>query len=156
MWKQHKMGHIILVGPSMSDVDRRLDSMLCKDGYDLQSTALREMSFNDFVVFIGYFFPFANAITPRVGMIHNGLRFGVKDAAKILSMVDVPPEVNLHRIHLPTSYCLKDAKGRPGCNSCCKQCHKRRMSKYQEDTSNDVLVKREKLEKDGWKSQLNP
>nr|CAN83526.1 hypothetical protein VITISV_024806 [Vitis vinifera] len=31
-----------------------------------------------------------------------------------------------------------------------------RMSQYQEDTKDDVLVKAEKLEKDGWESYLNP
>ncbi|KAI8031605.1 hypothetical protein LOK49_LG01G00229 [Camellia lanceoleosa] len=31
-----------------------------------------------------------------------------------------------------------------------------RMSQYQEDTKNDVLVKAEKLEKDGWETYLNP
>ncbi|KAF5959008.1 hypothetical protein HYC85_000217 [Camellia sinensis] len=31
-----------------------------------------------------------------------------------------------------------------------------RMSQYLEDTKNDVLVKAEKLEKDGWETYLNP
>ncbi|XP_024028841.1 phosphoribosylaminoimidazole carboxylase, chloroplastic [Morus notabilis] len=31
-----------------------------------------------------------------------------------------------------------------------------RMSQYQEDTRSDVLLKADKLEKDGWESYLNP
>jgi phosphoribosylaminoimidazole carboxylase (NCAIR synthetase) len=35
--KQRKMGHVTIVGPSMSDVEQRLKSMLKEEGSDCQS-----------------------------------------------------------------------------------------------------------------------
>ncbi|XP_059440283.1 phosphoribosylaminoimidazole carboxylase, chloroplastic isoform X2 [Corylus avellana] len=76
--KQRKMGHVTIVGPSMSDVEQRLKSMLKEEGSDCQS-----------------------AVTPHVGIImgsDSDLPV-MKDAAKILNMFDVPYEVKIVSAH---------------------------------------------------------
>ncbi|XP_062145042.1 phosphoribosylaminoimidazole carboxylase, chloroplastic-like isoform X3 [Alnus glutinosa] len=72
------MGHVTIVGPSMSDVEQRLKSMLKEEGSDCQS-----------------------AVTPHVGIImgsDSDLPV-MKDAAKILNMFDVPYEVKIVSAH---------------------------------------------------------
>ncbi|PRQ41770.1 putative phosphoribosylaminoimidazole carboxylase [Rosa chinensis] len=78
MRKQRKMGHITIVGPSMGNVEKALDSMLNDKISDSQSTA-----------------------TPRVGIImgsDSDLPV-MKDAAKVLNMFEVPHEVRIVSAH---------------------------------------------------------
>ncbi|XP_024025146.1 phosphoribosylaminoimidazole carboxylase, chloroplastic isoform X2 [Morus notabilis] len=208
MRKQRKMGHITIVGPSMSDVEKPLDSMLSAERFDSQS-----------------------AVTPRVGIImgsDSDLPV-MKEAAKILSMFDVPHEVRIvsaHRTpelmfsyassaqdrgiqviiagaggaaHLPGMVAaltplpvigvpvrastldgidsllsiVQMPRGVPVATVAVNNATNAgllavrmlgvgdsdlvaRMSQYQEDTRSDVLLKADKLEKDGWESYLNP
>ncbi|EXB93209.1 Phosphoribosylaminoimidazole carboxylase [Morus notabilis] len=192
MRKQRKMGHITIVGPSMSDVEKPLDSMLSAERFDSQS-----------------------AVTPRVGIImgsDSDLPV-MKEAAKILSMFDVPHEVRIVSAHrtpeLMFSYAssaqdrgmvaaltplpvigvpvrastldgidsllsiVQMPRGVPVATVAVNNATNAgllavrmlgvgdsdlvaRMSQYQEDTRSDVLLKADKLEKDGWESYLNP
>ncbi|EXC16755.1 Phosphoribosylaminoimidazole carboxylase [Morus notabilis] len=192
MQKQRKMGHITIVGPSMSDVEKPLDSMLSTERFDSQS-----------------------AVTPRVGIImgsDSDLPV-MKEAAFTLSMFDVPHEVRIvsaHRTPELMFYYASSARDRgmvaaltplpvigvpvrastldridsllsivqmpwgiPGATAAVNNATNAgllavrmlgvgdshlvaRMSQYQEDTRSDVLLKADKLEKDGWESYLNP
>ncbi|TQD92928.1 hypothetical protein C1H46_021408 [Malus baccata] len=78
MRKQRKMGHITIVGPSLGNVEKLLESMLNEERFDSQS-----------------------AVTPRVGIImgsDSDLPV-MKDAAKILNMFGVPNEVRIVSAH---------------------------------------------------------
>ncbi|XP_050376456.1 phosphoribosylaminoimidazole carboxylase, chloroplastic [Argentina anserina] len=78
MRKQRKMGHITIVGPSMGNVEKSLDSMLNDEMSDSQSAAI-----------------------PRVGIImgsDSDLPV-MKDAAKVLDMFEVPHEVRIVSAH---------------------------------------------------------
>ncbi|CAK7341021.1 unnamed protein product [Dovyalis caffra] len=78
MRKQRKMGHITIVGPSVSIVEARLKSMLKEEGSESQT-----------------------AVTPRVGIImgsDSDLPI-MKDAARILNMFGVPHEVRIVSAH---------------------------------------------------------
>ncbi|KAL5566914.1 hypothetical protein UlMin_030078 [Ulmus minor] len=207
MRKQRKMGHITIVGTSMGDVERRLDSMLNEEKFDSQP-----------------------AVTPRVGIImgsDSDLPV-MKEAAKILDMFDVPYEVRIvsaHRTpefmflyasaahdqgiqviiagaggaaHLPGMVAsltplpvigvpvrastldgidsllsiVQMPRGVPVATVAVNNATNAgllavrmlgvgdadlipRMSQYQEDMKNEVLLKAEKLAKNGWESYLN-
>ncbi|KAM7251537.1 hypothetical protein ACFE04_023420 [Oxalis oulophora] len=78
MRKQRKMGHITIVGPSMGIVESRLNSMLTEETAGGQSS-----------------------VAPRVGIImgsDSDLPV-MKDAARILSMFNVPHEVRVVSAH---------------------------------------------------------
>ncbi|XP_070676165.1 phosphoribosylaminoimidazole carboxylase, chloroplastic-like isoform X3 [Malus domestica] len=78
MRKQRKMGHITIVGPSLGNVEKLLESMLNEEKSDGQS-----------------------AVTPRVGIVmgsDSDLPV-MKDAAKILNMFGVPNEVRIVSAH---------------------------------------------------------
>ncbi|XP_017192064.2 phosphoribosylaminoimidazole carboxylase, chloroplastic-like isoform X3 [Malus domestica] len=78
MRKQRKMGHITIVGPSLGNVEKLLESMLNEERFDCQS-----------------------AVTPRVGIVmgsDSDLPI-MKDAAKILNMFGVPNEVRIVSAH---------------------------------------------------------
>ncbi|TQE02210.1 hypothetical protein C1H46_012211 [Malus baccata] len=78
MRKQRKMGHITIVGPSLGNVEKLLESMLNEEKSDSQS-----------------------AVTPRVGIVmgsDSDLPV-MKDAAKILNMFGVPNEVRIVSAH---------------------------------------------------------
>ncbi|XP_009364469.2 phosphoribosylaminoimidazole carboxylase, chloroplastic isoform X3 [Pyrus x bretschneideri] len=78
MRKQRKMGHITIVGPSLGNVEKLLESMLNEERFDRQS-----------------------AVIPRVGIImgsDSDLPV-MKDAAKILNMFEVPNEVRIVSAH---------------------------------------------------------
>ncbi|KAB2621402.1 phosphoribosylaminoimidazole carboxylase [Pyrus ussuriensis x Pyrus communis] len=78
MRKQRKMGHITIVGPSLGNVEKLLESMLNEERLDGQS-----------------------AVTPRVGIVmgsDSDLPV-MKDAAKILNIFGVPNEVRIVSAH---------------------------------------------------------
>ncbi|XP_068341318.1 phosphoribosylaminoimidazole carboxylase, chloroplastic-like isoform X1 [Pyrus communis] len=78
MRKQRKMGHITIVGPSLGNVEKLLESMLNEERFDRQS-----------------------AVIPRVGIVmgsDSDLPV-MKDAAKILNTFGVPNEVRIVSAH---------------------------------------------------------
>ncbi|GMH13209.1 hypothetical protein Nepgr_015050 [Nepenthes gracilis] len=210
MRRQRKMGHITIVGPSMSIVEARLNSMLKEEILDCQ-------------IF--------DAASPRVGIImgsDSDLPV-MKDAARILKLFGISNEVRIvsaHRTpemmfsyaasahergvqviiagaggaaHLPgmvAALTPLPVIGVPICASALDgldsllsivqmprgvpvatvainnatnagllavrilgvgdpELHAR-MAQYMEDTKDDVIVKAEKLERDGWEAYLNP
>ncbi|KAK9996838.1 hypothetical protein SO802_021524 [Lithocarpus litseifolius] len=164
MRKQQKMGHVTIVGPSMGDVEERLKSIIKEEGSDCQATVTPHVgitmgSNSDLPVMkdaarILNMFGMLAALTPLpvISVTVHASALDVLDS--LLSIVQMPRGVPVATVAINNAanagllavrmMGIRDADLLA------------RMSRYQEDTRNDVLRKAEKLEKDGWESYLNP